>query len=97
VLCSLIEVDRYFRGAYCLHHQGDEQPSAKSNWIKVRTEEATEPMGDLEDQSLASMGAEMETWKSFPPTSSTGPAKFQPGPACSYFSTHFLHAAYSLP
>jgi hypothetical protein len=22
--CSLVEVDRRFRGAYCLHHQGDE-------------------------------------------------------------------------
>jgi len=25
-LCSLIEVDRCFRGAYCLHHQGDDHP-----------------------------------------------------------------------
>jgi hypothetical protein len=23
--CSLIEVDRHFRGAYCLNHQGDER------------------------------------------------------------------------
>jgi hypothetical protein len=23
VLCSLFGVDRHFRGAYCLHHQGD--------------------------------------------------------------------------
>jgi hypothetical protein len=23
--CSHVEVDRGFRGAYCLHHQGDEQ------------------------------------------------------------------------
>jgi hypothetical protein len=22
--CSLIEIDQRFRGAYCLHHQGDE-------------------------------------------------------------------------
>jgi hypothetical protein len=22
--CSLVEVDRHFRSAYCLHHQGDE-------------------------------------------------------------------------
>jgi hypothetical protein len=22
--CSLVAVDRRFRGAYCLHHQGDE-------------------------------------------------------------------------
>jgi hypothetical protein len=22
--CSLLEIDRSFRGAYCLHHQGDE-------------------------------------------------------------------------
>jgi hypothetical protein len=22
--CSLVEVDRRFRGAYCLHYQGDE-------------------------------------------------------------------------
>jgi hypothetical protein len=22
--CSLIDTDRHFRGAYCLHHQGDE-------------------------------------------------------------------------
>jgi hypothetical protein len=22
-LCSLIEIDRHFTGAYCLHHQGD--------------------------------------------------------------------------
>jgi hypothetical protein len=22
--CSLIEVDRRFRGAYCVHHQGDD-------------------------------------------------------------------------
>jgi hypothetical protein len=20
--CSLVEIDQYFRGAYCLHHQG---------------------------------------------------------------------------
>jgi hypothetical protein len=26
VPCSLVEVDRRFRGAYCLHHQGDEGP-----------------------------------------------------------------------
>jgi hypothetical protein len=24
VLCSHVEVDWHFRGAYCLHHQGDE-------------------------------------------------------------------------
>jgi hypothetical protein len=24
--CSLVEVDRRFRGAYCLHHEGDESP-----------------------------------------------------------------------
>jgi hypothetical protein len=23
-LCSHVEVDRCFRGVYCLHHQGDE-------------------------------------------------------------------------
>jgi hypothetical protein len=23
VLCCLVEIDRRFRGAYCLHHQGD--------------------------------------------------------------------------
>jgi hypothetical protein len=27
VPCSLVEVDRRFRGAYCLHHQGDHVPS----------------------------------------------------------------------
>jgi SNF family Na+-dependent transporter len=26
-LCSLVEVDRHFRGAYCLHHQGNEAVS----------------------------------------------------------------------
>jgi hypothetical protein len=25
--CSLVRVDRRFRGAYCLHHQGDSSPS----------------------------------------------------------------------
>jgi hypothetical protein len=25
--CSIVEVDRRFRGAYCLHHQGDEAGS----------------------------------------------------------------------
>jgi hypothetical protein len=25
-LCSLVEVYRHFRGAYCLHHQSDECP-----------------------------------------------------------------------
>jgi hypothetical protein len=25
-LCSLVEVDRRFRGAYCLHRQGDHRP-----------------------------------------------------------------------
>jgi hypothetical protein len=35
--CSHVEVDRRFRGAYCLHHQGDElfirtsEPSANFN------------------------------------------------------------------
>jgi hypothetical protein len=24
--CSHVEVDRRFRGAYCLHHQGDHRP-----------------------------------------------------------------------
>jgi hypothetical protein len=24
-LCSLVEIHRRFRGAYCLHHQGDEK------------------------------------------------------------------------
>jgi hypothetical protein len=24
VPCSLVEIDRRFRGAYCLHHQGDD-------------------------------------------------------------------------
>jgi hypothetical protein len=23
-LCSLVDVQKHFRGAYCLHHQGDE-------------------------------------------------------------------------
>jgi hypothetical protein len=25
--CSLVEVYRRFRGAYCLHHQGDDHPN----------------------------------------------------------------------
>jgi hypothetical protein len=25
--CSLVEADRRFRGAYCLHHQGDDRGS----------------------------------------------------------------------
>jgi hypothetical protein len=24
VVCSLVDIDGCFRGAYCLHHQGDE-------------------------------------------------------------------------
>jgi hypothetical protein len=25
--CSLLEIDRRFRGAYCLHHQSDDEGS----------------------------------------------------------------------
>jgi hypothetical protein len=28
--CSLVEIDRRFRGAYCLHHQGDVGPHTHS-------------------------------------------------------------------
>jgi hypothetical protein len=28
--CSLVEVYRYFRGAYCLHHEGDSNSKAVS-------------------------------------------------------------------
>jgi hypothetical protein len=31
--CSLVEIDPRFRGAYCLHHQGDEW----AVWTAVRT------------------------------------------------------------
>jgi hypothetical protein len=27
--CSLVEVDRRFKGAHCLHHQGDDGTSLK--------------------------------------------------------------------
>jgi hypothetical protein len=30
--CSLVEVDRHFRGAYCLHHQGDLMIEAVSSF-----------------------------------------------------------------
>jgi hypothetical protein len=29
---SLVFIDRYFRGAYCLHHQSDEWPWSTSPW-----------------------------------------------------------------
>jgi hypothetical protein len=29
--CSLVEVYRRFRGAYCLHHQGDHRPDNGSS------------------------------------------------------------------
>jgi hypothetical protein len=32
VPCSLVEVDRRFRGAYCLHHEGDESYEYSSFW-----------------------------------------------------------------
>jgi hypothetical protein len=31
-MCSTIEVDRLFRGAYCLHHQGDESDDGGSTY-----------------------------------------------------------------
>jgi hypothetical protein len=31
--CSLVEVDRRFRGAYCLHHQGDEINTIAEFWV----------------------------------------------------------------
>jgi hypothetical protein len=33
VLCKLIEIDWYFRGAYCLHCQGDESDGGGSTHI----------------------------------------------------------------
>jgi hypothetical protein len=27
--CSLVEIDRRFRGVYCLHHQGDDNGNTK--------------------------------------------------------------------
>jgi hypothetical protein len=35
--CSLVEVDRRFRGAYCLHIQGDISEKAVSFILAVRT------------------------------------------------------------
>jgi hypothetical protein len=35
--CSLVEIDRRFRGAYCLYHQGDEWLSSSSKRIKFIT------------------------------------------------------------
>jgi hypothetical protein len=32
VVCSLVEINRCFRGAYCLHHQDDEQEEVSSPW-----------------------------------------------------------------
>jgi hypothetical protein len=29
--CSLLETDKRFRGAYCLHHQGDDHPDDKGS------------------------------------------------------------------
>jgi hypothetical protein len=29
--CSLVEIGQRFRGAYCLHHQGDEYQTARRN------------------------------------------------------------------
>jgi esterase/lipase superfamily enzyme len=36
---SLVEIDRYFIGAYCLHHQGDEMmevPSAFETYVRFQ-------------------------------------------------------------
>jgi hypothetical protein len=32
---SLVDVDRHFRGAYCLHHQGDELHHPDDGGIKI--------------------------------------------------------------
>jgi hypothetical protein len=33
--CSLVEIDRRFRGAYCLHHQGDSHNSNDPSEVSV--------------------------------------------------------------
>jgi len=32
--CSLIEIQRYCRGTYCLHHQGDNRPVISANFYR---------------------------------------------------------------
>jgi hypothetical protein len=34
--CSLVEIDRSFRGAYCLHHQGDRPEMSVSFYQTTR-------------------------------------------------------------
>jgi hypothetical protein len=45
VLCSLVEFDWHFRGAYCPHHQGDQQTMQhnipEENYETVETYELT--------------------------------------------------------
>jgi hypothetical protein len=33
--CTLVGIDRRFRGAYCLHNQGDKPASPKRQWISA--------------------------------------------------------------
>jgi hypothetical protein len=32
---SLVEIDRRFRGSYCLHHQGDDIGGSKHIWMFI--------------------------------------------------------------
>jgi hypothetical protein len=35
--CSLVEIYRRFRGAYCLHHQGDHSVQNILSYLKIKT------------------------------------------------------------
>jgi hypothetical protein len=50
-LCSLIEADQRFRGAYCLHHQGDSFPWW---WRQIH--------GAISQKAVIFMLAIMRTW-----------------------------------
>jgi hypothetical protein len=41
VPCSLVEIDRLFRGAYCLHHQGDRAGTSETSVSLYETTPAT--------------------------------------------------------
>jgi hypothetical protein len=45
--CSLIEIDRRFRDAYCLHHQGNNDASLKRLYTSTRLHGAISKMAYL--------------------------------------------------
>jgi hypothetical protein len=54
-LCSLVEVDRRFRGAYCLHHQGGETVMMEA----VRTSETSVFLNEI-TQRYVSQGCHLQ-------------------------------------